>query len=146
MRHLLFLLAISICFPVCKKGSDNLNSPFQLLTNGSWRVIEETWNPSNTGWVDSYPGIPTCLKDNTVAYRSDLVSVDDEGQTKCNSSDPQTTLGSWRLYAGDTKFSVTRNGTTTEYEIVELTQQTLKVYFKISNAPFAEEYKVTLVH
>ncbi len=148
MRTLKLFLISTLLFSIssCKKDSTNSENTFDLLTSGPWKTIEQSWNPSNTGWSDFYAGIPTCLKDNTITYRSDLSSLTDEGPTKCNSSDPQTITGTWSLYANNTKYSVTVNGNTTEYEILELTTQTLKVYFKTTNPPFVTEYKATLVH
>ncbi len=148
MRTLkLFLISIFLIgISSCKKESSNSENTFELLTSGSWKVIEQSWNPNNTGWSDIYSSIPTCLKDNTITYRSDLTLLDDEGPTKCNISDQQTITGTWSLYSNNTKYSVNWNGKTIEYEILELTTQTLKVYFKTINPTDGREYRATLVH
>ena len=143
---LLLIMSFSLFLSGCKKNSEEPKTTTELLTLGPWKMIEETWNPNNAGWTDFYPGVPTCLKDNSIAYHLDLSVLADEGPTKCNVSDPQTIPGTWYLYPTGTKYSVTINGSTTDYDILELNEHVLKIYFKVTATPSVTEYKATLIH
>jgi hypothetical protein len=144
---LLLLVSLILCFLSCKKETTNLQSATQLLTRQAWIRSSGIWNPNNSGWIDFSP--PPCLTDNIITYYSDLTIINDEGPTKCNSTDPQiAATGTWSLYANDTKLKFFDNGTlkTRYLDILQLDNQILKVLSRDTVTPYVTLYETTFTH
>ena len=135
------------CIFSCKKDSTNSLTPVQLLTQQSWTLTGERWNPSNAGWSDLYQGIPSCRKDNIITYYSDLSLINNEGATKCNSSDPQIfKTATWALYENNTRISVAESSKTYYYEILQLDNQAFKTLLRDTIPPSITLYEFTFGH
>ena len=105
----------------------------ELLTGKNWRMTALTVNPgidvSGTIITDWYSQLQSCEQDDLVKFNTNGSYTDDEGVTKCNSSDPQTSTGTWVFNTNQT--IITQDGTDS-YTITELTSTTLKMSIVIN--------------
>ena len=91
---LLLLLSINSC----KKDEPVISKNMQFITNGTWIQISTSINGEDY-WED----IPECIKDDTYTYKKNLTLIEDEGATKCISTDPQTNTYKWNFIDNETK-------------------------------------------
>ncbi|UCH14924.1 MAG: hypothetical protein JSV22_02900 [Bacteroidales bacterium] len=135
MKKLILLLIIVnlISLFSCKKDEDM--SQTQLLCNGPWILSASVINPAfffeDIGAItDYYAILPTCLRDDLwIFYENGDYSLE-EGATKCDPGDPKIfDRGTWASSLDFTTISLTSAiyFSTTEYDILELTEQTLKI-------------------
>ena len=119
--NLLSLLAfVAITTFACKKDAVVDNTT--LITTGKWKTTAET-----TGGVDTYASAPACVKDNTLAFTTDGKATEDEGATKCDPTDAQSTTIAWAFSGTDKKTVIlTAGGIAITCAITELTTTTLK--------------------
>ena len=116
----LFVCVIFILINACSKSNSNNTAPvtkMQLLTQSSWKYDTAGLDNNNDGLIDApFPtgyGVSSCEADNILTLKSDGTGTVDEGATKCNVNDPQTTSFTWTLdtaksaiVLSDTIFSV----------------------------------------
>ena len=129
-------LAVSSAILSCKK--DDNSSPAStdratLLKAGgkSWKFTAATVSPgidngSGTLVTDFYSLIPACSKDDLIKFGDASVYTEDEGATKCNSSDAQSVTGTWNLLESNTKIRTVTPSSTDTVTIVSLTSSELK--------------------
>ncbi len=126
------LLTVQIA---CKKSSSNSTPPktnTQLLTQASWKFQSASISGS-----DITSSLPTCQKDNTMKFNTDGSGVLDEGATKCNSSDPQTTNYTWSFQSSETIIHASvvlfTGATTNDFTVNTLSETSLVVQFTYTN-------------
>ena len=95
------LTTLMLIWTACSKshsGSNNNNSNMTLMTQAVWKYDTSGFDLTGDGKID-YPDTVAqpCFKDNTFQFKTDSTVTVDEGATKCNSSDPQTTIYSWTI-------------------------------------------------
>jgi len=99
----------------------------ELLTASAWKIKEFTVNPGiDIGGVvitDFLTQLDPCDIDDLNIYKADGNGIIDEGPTKCNPSDPQTTTFKWVFNPDETK--ITEDNTDT-YDIIQLDETTFK--------------------
>lgn len=123
-RFLILLTVLVFTLPACKKDK----SPTELLTGNDWRIKSWTVSPALLGVTDLYATYyDDCDKDDFTSFESNGVAIFDEGATKCNAADPQTTTGAWSLNDAETEFTLTEDGVTDTWTIKELTESTFKL-------------------
>jgi hypothetical protein len=115
-KALLFCSALLILGASCKKNDDNnsnpnSNSKQSLLTNGKWKITASTatFDLGNgmTQSGDLFSIMQPCQKDNLYIFNTDHTTTADEGASKCNATDPQSsTGGNWQLLNNDTQLSM----------------------------------------
>ncbi len=101
----LIALALVITLASCKKEETTITTktPTEYLTAGNWKVTGMTINPGievlGVVLTDIYAlGIEDCTKDDLITFNTDGTLTEDEGASKCNPDDPQTTNdGTWTL-------------------------------------------------
>jgi hypothetical protein len=134
----LFLFALVVStLSACKKDSENSPSKTDLLTSKKWRITAETETSTvtTTGSApitttsNQYATTPACEKDNFTQFSTNKTFVEDEGASKCDPNDPQTTSGTWDLPGDQTKLIVGTSGVpgTNDFEVLELTSSTLRL-------------------
>lgn len=144
MKKLLLSLTVLslIGFSSCsdKKTDDpapSSKSRTELLTTAHWQLIAGTIVPPIT--IDIFGQIITisdilemegsepCNKDDFQIFSADGTITNDEGPTKCDPADPQTTSGGkWAWMENETKLRVIDDGDTTLITVTELTTTSMK--------------------
>jgi hypothetical protein len=122
LKNGLILLAfIAIAFTACKDDEETTTpskTKMELLTSGSWIPTNLLLN--DTSFWDI---MPACSKDDFFTFKSDGTYITDEGATKCDPMDPQTSTANWSFNANQTKVTIDGD----EGDIAELTETVLRV-------------------
>lgn len=151
-KYLFAFLLIGIVVFGCQKDDKNNNNSnqanMQLITSATWKYDTAMIDADKNGTPDQAlpPGyIDNCEKDNTITFKSDSTGILNEGATKCNSTDPQTTTFTWyfkdngaTLYSPDPIFG----GLSGDAKVGELTSTKLRVLKEVTVAP---SYTVNIV-
>lgn len=102
----------------------------ELLTGKNWKLTAMTSDPAinwGTGGAmvtDLYAQMSACDKDDISVFNVNNTYTDDEGATKCDPADPQTTSGTWVF--NTTQTIITLDGTDS-YNIEALSSSSLKI-------------------
>ena len=146
-KYVFALLSIGFIIFSCNKDDDNNNSgdkeKMTLITSAAWKfdtaaIADNSGNP-----VTALPPgiIQSCDKDNTITFKSDSTGVLNEGTTKCNSTDPQTTNFKWWfkengtvLYTPDDIFG--SGSFTGDFKLLELSATRLRVLKEVTVSPY----------
>lgn len=105
MKKLLFTaLFLSAFFVGCKKDKDKGSSQTktQLLTANNWVMTALVASTPGENDKDLFSILPDCIKDDFIKYNSNFTILFDDGATKCDPSDPQTTNGVWSFNSDET--------------------------------------------
>jgi hypothetical protein len=112
---LVMLLVVS----ACKKDEETEAQPQKTttdyLTAGYWKTTAMTIDPGinfgGTVITDFYAQMLPCSKDDLTRFNANGTITDDEGATKCDVNDPQTTNdGTWVLSADNKSITLTYPG------------------------------------
>jgi hypothetical protein len=133
----LAFLTISSC-----KKEDEKTTPAktktELLTSKPWKSTALTINPGlsigGTIITDFFAQLPSCSKDDTDKYNAGGTGVNDEGATKCDPTDPQSTPFTWVFNPSET--ILTRGGES--QNIIQLDETTLKVTTVVDGKEFED--------
>lgn len=117
------------------------------LILGSWVMKSATVDPgfefgTGTPITDLYALMDLCSKDDVYIYTADLSLTIDEGPTKCNASDPQTTQGTYELSEDGKTLTQVRNGEVETIEIIALNEEMME-----GESPYSDgetDYTITL--
>jgi lipocalin-like protein len=103
----LTVFSVILILSSCKKDSNSPNGVSAILISGKWQITASTsvfTIAGDTQTVDNFSLLPSCMQDNYYIFNSDGTGTTDEGTTKCDDSDPQTTsTGNWQLVNNDTQ-------------------------------------------
>lgn len=117
----------------CKKDDDDPSNT-DKITGKNFVMTAWTIDPpvdAGTGpFSDLFALLPACTKDDITIFNADGTMIDDEGATKCDPGDPQTDEGTWSFVDNETKLSITFDNETQVMDIVELTENTLKLSYE----------------
>lgn len=142
---LAFIAIASVTLSGCKKDKEESNT--DKLTGKNWKMTALTVDPPlNIGGTmisNVYPQIPACQQDDLDIFNSNGTVTFDEGATKCNASDPQSTQGTWTWNTNETILSITDSGNTESYTIVSLSDTVMVVTFTDNSSGIVETYTVT---
>jgi hypothetical protein len=149
-KYVFALLSIGFIIWGCNKDDDDDNNDnsgdkekIQLITSATWKYDTAAIADNNGNPVSALPSgiINACDKDNTITFKSDSTGVLNEGTTKCNSNDPQTTNFKWWfkengtvLYTPDDIFG--SPSFTGDFKVIELTSTRLRVTKQVTVAPY----------
>lgn len=143
MKKLLLALTVLsfIGFSSCsdKKTDDPQpasKSKTELLTSAQWQLVSGTIVPPITidifgqiitiSDISDLDGSEPCNKDDVQIFNADGTITNDEGLTKCDPMDPQTTSGGkWAWMENETKLQII-DGDTTLITVTELTTTSMK--------------------
>jgi hypothetical protein len=138
----LLFIGGAIAFAACKKKDDSTTttpskSKKDYLIEGKWQISDMPMTISyttplgtNTQNINQYDSMQACEKDNFVKFLTSGKIWNDEGATKCNSSDPQVDSSStWTLNSDGTKMTFSDQGGT--FDVQELTGTSMKLYNQI---------------
>lgn len=121
-------LAIIGSMASCKKddGGDSSPSKTDIITSGEWQFTAVTMNP---GYVNPLTGdtitdffayMDACDKDNTIDFKRNGTVIEDEGATKCDDNDPQSTTDNWKFLNSATQLQIYSDTDTTLLNISSL--------------------------
>lgn len=123
--------ALVVLFACGKDDEGTAGGNMQVITSSSWKYDTAGIDADGNGEIDSpLPGglIQNCDRDNTIKFNSDGTGVVDEGASKCNANNPQTSNFTWsfnnaqnEINFSDTVF----NGLTGAVQIRALTNTSL---------------------
>ena len=123
MKKLLFILCLgsSVVFTSCKKDDDPTKK--EMLVGKNWVPTAMTIDPGlPIVGTNLFNQIPACEKDDIIRFVADGKASFDDGASKCEVTDPQTTTGSWALNPTETILSITyTDGSTISLTIKSLT-------------------------
>ena len=110
-----------LSFASCKKDKTTTD----LLTDGScWKQTKsEYYNSTTSAWENEL--IDACSADDCTDFTSDNKLAFDEGATKCDPADPQTSTGTWALAADDKTLTITQGGLGFSGTIIEISDSKL---------------------
>jgi len=151
---LLSFLSLTLAFSACKKDDPPTNTDH--LTGSLWKMTAITIDPAFpifdvngniTGYTnDLFSQLSPCAKDDTYKYNSDFTMKTDEGASKCDSGDPQSTAGIWSFNTDETVLSTTSDGFTQVSTIMELTSEVLKLKYSQPVGPTTYTFNITFSH
>lgn len=105
-RFSTFLVAAALCAGLlaCQKDSNPDPSPTSAnktnLTASTWLYESAGVDVDKNGTIDlplTSTEVPPCLADNKLTFKSDNTAIADEGATKCNTTDAQTSNFNWNF-------------------------------------------------
>jgi hypothetical protein len=104
---LFLLMLMSAAFLACQKESDSNGgqSNADHLTSSVWVYQSSGVDVDRNGTIDQSLedlGVPSCNLDNTLKFEKNGTATADEGATKCDAADPQSTTFNWN-FADDEK-------------------------------------------
>ena len=108
----------------CKKDD---KTPKELLTDVScWKPVkEETKATATDPWTGGAP--EACTADDCVTFGTDGSYKTDEGASKCDPTDPQTSAGTFTLSEDGKTLTITEDGLTLPFTVEELTESKLVI-------------------
>ena len=115
----------------------------ELITTGTWRFGSATW-----GSIDAGPALQACQKDNKLTFVLSSGTID-EGATKCNASDPQTTPFTWNFLNSESELNISTplfTGGSNTFTIVTLTEVELTISQSFTYAGQTKPLIVTFIH
>lgn len=147
---LLLTAAIFVFVNACKDKEEEKkdNTPSkpraELISAKNWKV--STLVSSGTD-IWNTPFVAACNRDNQYKFRTDDSLVLFEMSNKCNSTDPDSTVSSYKLYDNNTKIilNVKLTSTTTlddTANIIQLDENTMKIDAEYSGLPAT----ITFIH
>jgi hypothetical protein len=138
------LLLISLAFTACKKSSTHVKTKTELLTQSTWRFSSAT-----VGGIDVSAFLQACQRDNILTFVSAGTGTLDEGATKCNAGDPQTTPFIWSFMTNETILHISTilfTGGSSDFNIVTLSETQLVVSQNITVGGSTQNAIVTFIH
>ncbi len=126
MKKTSFFAAIAACtllFAACKKDE----KPTNLLSGSTcWKQVKsESRTVGTDAWGEDE--LDACILDDCTSYTDDGKVNFDEGATKCDPSDPQTSSGTYSLSDDGKTLTVTQLGVTTPFTLEDLTSSKMVI-------------------
>lgn len=144
-QSLLIATTLLVVFLACKKEEedkkDDTNTGGKTKTEHirakNWKITSLV---SNSADIWNTPLVEACNRDNQYKFRADDSLVLFDMTNKCDISDPDSTISSYKLYDNDTKLilkvSLTSSLTIDDtVDIVTLDENTLKINAEYSGLP-----------
>ena len=116
----------------------------ELVSTGTWRFSAAT-----VGGADASGFLQACQKDNTLTFTASGTGTLNEGATKCNAADPQTTPFTWNFLTNETQVFVSTTlftGGSSTFNLVTLTESQLVLSQMITLGGTPQNVIVTFVH
>ncbi|MEZ4933028.1 MAG: DUF5004 domain-containing protein [Saprospiraceae bacterium] len=131
----------------CKKDDEATPDKTKILTGGSWHLTAMTVDPAidwfGTPITNVFSQLPTCVKDDLAIFKTNGTVNYDEGPSKCDPNDPQTTSGTWAFNTDETILSITSEGETESWDISALTKDTFKAVYQQVEEGITYTFSVT---
>lgn len=108
---LLLLTGAGAALIACQKDTNATPAPTktEYLTASAWVHESSGIDLDKNGTIDfpfTNAVLPDCLFDNKLTFKKDYTAVADEGATKCNPADPQTSTFTWSFGSNETSLNI----------------------------------------
>ncbi len=139
-------LLATLSMTSCEKDKDKPDNS-EVLTGGPWKLTAFTSDPAfdwfGTPVTNLYAQFPACIKDDLTVFKTSGTVNFDEGPSKCETTDPQTTSGTWAFSTDEKVLSVTTDGETESWNIESLADKTFKANYEITVEELTYTFTVT---
>lgn len=125
----------------CSKGSSK-KSNTELLTKAAWKLQTGGLDADKNGTVDLEDSFEACELDNLITFVTGGTGTVDEGPTKCDPADDQSTSFAWQ-FKNDEK-EIEFDGES--YKIYSIDDTNLKIYFEETSGGTTVRYLFILKH
>lgn len=139
MKRLCYtLLFAPLLFSACKKNDTAGPTKMELITTSTWKFDKAGLDVNKDGFMDTDlpPGyLVECDKDNVITFKSDGTGTVDEGASKCDPADPQTSPFTWSFKNNETILNFPAavfNGITGDVTIQKLTTTELDMIKEVN--------------
>ena len=122
-----FLILLIASCKKTKDSTDTLAEKTSFLTAGVWHFTGYTRNDGIGSLVVTYNSLPDCRKDDLRSFNNNGSGEVNEGPSKCNSADPQSSAVQWNFVNSQINL-ISINGT--EYKINKLDNTTFDFSFR----------------
>jgi hypothetical protein len=129
----------------CKKDEAPEPTKTELITKASWKFNKALL----AGGADITTLIPACQRDNVANFASNGTGTNDEGASKCQPSDPQTTNFTWNFQSNESILFVSTplfTGGSSNFTLVSLTATELVLSQTITLMGSPQTVTVYFVH
>jgi hypothetical protein len=141
--RLLSIAVFSFLLVQCKK--DTPPKPPSELILGTWQLTADTYSPAydyfgnGTKITDAFPFYVDCQKDDVTTFKTNSEGEFNEGASKCDVSDPQSTAFLWTLKDNNTTLNISALA---DFKIVTLDGKTMKLSntFDENGVTYTETY------
>lgn len=146
---LLLVIASGALLTGCKKDKDNDDEPTaktktELISTGSWKFSSATVSGIN---VASF--IQACQKDNILTFQANGSGSIDEGLTKCNGGDAQTSPFTWNFTTNESILHASAiffTGGSNDFNVVSITDTQLVGSQMVDFGGGPQNVVVTFIH
>lgn len=143
------IAAITTLFFSCLAACTN-KDPVHVKTNTEL-ITQSTWKFDNAkvGGTDVSAFVQACQKDNIITFVSTGSGTLDEGATKCNAGDPQTTPFTWNFASNETVLHISAilfTGGSSDFNIVTLSETQLVLSQNITISGTTQNAVITFKH
>jgi hypothetical protein len=97
-------------------------------------------------WIDEFANWQPCELDNTTTFYNNFTAIDDEGASKCSTTDPQSTTVNWAFNTGETSLILIDGIDQYSYTIQILDNTTLRIQGVNIVATDTITYELTFGH
>ncbi len=116
----------------CNKDKDDGPSKTEMITANPWKLTAFTLDPPieflGVPFSDLYAMMDECSQDDRMIFNEDGIYQFDEGETKCEASDPQVVeAGTWDFGSDETELVITSAGGSMKYDINALSSSAFKI-------------------
>lgn len=141
-------------YTITAKNSNGCTGSKSFTVSGTKKyfITRNTWRFSSAkiGTTDISASLQTCQKDNILTFAAAGTGTNDEGATKCNAGDPQTTPFTWNFAANETQLFISSTlfaGGSNTFNIVTLSSTQMVLSQSITVPPLgAQNVEVTFNH
>ena len=141
---LLSILSAVLILGSCQKddSTDSIpKSKTELITLKAWKYNDAKIDTDNNGTGDqAIPAgvIESCQSDNNITFATSGTGTVDEGPTKCDAADPQSSPFTWSFTSNETMISFSSplfSGFGGDFKIISLTESELVISQLVSVLP-----------
>ena len=128
MKKLLFALCLASLFASCTKDATVVNKSIvpeqknvaiiNLITENDWTMAKVERVNADV-YEDMSANVADCEKDDFMRFEADFSLQHHNGETLCDTNQPQASFGRWALISA-TEMEILEGGKTTLYAIKEL--------------------------
>ncbi|AEE52898.1 DUF5004 domain-containing protein [Haliscomenobacter hydrossis] len=152
LASVMAILSIALASTSCElfeKDDDKDDDNVKNKIVGTWQLKSLTSDPAidwfGTPVTNVFAQLPACVKDDLVIIQSNNTYLEDEGTSKCQPSAPQTVSGTWALNPAQNVISVSRDGDTESWNLLNLGKTEFTAEYPIEEGGVTYTFKAVYV-